>query len=78
MLSLLWSLVSKVLKNLISTLKLIANPSAMEISDSRLWEFSQIAINSYQDLVALSLEQMSCDLSLLPTTQKEFLILSPN
>ena len=64
MLSLLWSLVSKVLKNL--------------ISDSRLWEFSQIEINSYQDLVALSLEQMSYDLSLLPTTQKEFLILSPN
>lgn len=72
MLSLLWSLVSKVLKNLISTLKLIANPSAMEISDSRLWEFSQIAINSYQDLVALSLEQRPCDLSLLSTTQKEF------
>ena len=64
MLSLLWSLVGKVLKNL--------------ISDSRLWEFSQIEINSYQDLVALSLEQMSYDLSLLPTTQKEFLILSPN
>ena len=32
----------------------------METSTSRLWEFSEVEINSYQDLVALSLEQMSC------------------
>ena len=44
----------------------------MEILTSRLWDFSQIEINRYQDLVALSLEQRPCDLSLLSTTQKEF------
>ena len=43
----------------------------MEISTSRLWEFSEVEINSYQDLVALSLEQMSYALSFSSSSHPE-------